>query len=529
MLLRVSSAANLELVRQLLQAHVYWRLKGLEVDLVIWNEDKGGYRQELQDQILGLVGASIEAHMLDRPGGVFVRVAHLITHEDRILIQSAARVVLSDEDGTLAAQVGRRAPSGHTPPLLSEAEPQWHSPQADENEPSTIVPSDGEDAWPFDAENQPLQFDNGLGAFSTDGREYVITLHEGAPTPAPWANVLANSQFGTVVSESAAGYTWFENAHEFRLTPWHNDPISDTSGEAIYLRDEETGHVWSPTPLPRRGSGAYRTRHGFGYSVYEHVEDGIASELWVFVGLHDAVKFSRLKLRNLSGRTRRLSVTGYVEWVLGELGASTRIHVVSEIDAGSGLLTARNSYNTEFEGRAAFFDVDVDADAEGRSHTADRAEFLGRNGHIGAPRALWRAHLSNRIGAGLDPCAAIQVPAVMAPEEVFETTFRLGAAADHASLVGLAERNKGAAAARDALAAVRNYWDHTLAALQVETPEPEVDVLVNGWLTYQTLASRCLARSGYYQSGGAFGFRDQLQDTMALAHIAPQSSREHLL
>lgn len=528
-LLQVADVENLELVRQLVRAHAYWRLKGLEVDLVIWNEEQGGYRQELQELILDVVGASPEAHLLDQRGGIFVRAAHLIPQEDRVLIQSVARVVLSDADGALAVQAARQTPPEPImAPLLLEgpapAAPERQAPDpGDDGSPPASLP-DADPSWPFDAVPGHVLGNNGHGTFSADGREYVILSREGAPTPAPWANVLANAEFGTVVSESALGYSWFENAHGFRLSPWHNDPVGDVSGEAIYLRDEETGHIWSPTPLPCRGDGTYRTRHGFGYSVYEHVEDGIASELWVFVGAHDAVKFSLLKLRNLSARMRRLSVTGYVEWVLGDLPARTRMHLVSEAGAG-GLLTVRNPYNTEFEGRVAFFDVD----AESRSYTTDRTAFLGRNGHMGAPAALQRAHLSGRTGVGIDPCAAIQVPVTLAPNGSFETSFRLGAAASHEAAIQLAQRSRGVATAHSELAAVREHWRQTLGALQVQTPEPEVDLLVNGWLPYQMLASRYFGRSGYYQSGGAFGFRDQLQDTMALVHIAPQLSREHLL
>ena len=530
-LLQIGDAANFELVRQLVQAHAYWRLKGLEVDLLIWNEEQGGYRQELQDQILGLITAGPEAHLLNRPGGIFVRAAHQLSQEDRILLQSVARVVLSDANGNLAAQVGRHVPPTHAVPLLlpdGEAParqlPQWQPPaDVERGLPPPAAVSD-EDPWPFEAVAGEFLFDNGTGAFSADGREYVTVLREGAPTPAPWANVMANRQLGTVVSESAPGYTWFENAHEFRLTPWHDDPVADASGEAFYLRDEDTGKVWSPMPLPCRGTDAYRTRHGFGYSVYEHVEDGIASELWVFVALHDAVKYSLLRLRNLSGRPRRLSATGYVEWVLGDLRARSQMHVVCEVDAATGAMTARNPYNTEFEGRVAFFDVD----AADRTFTADRAEFLGRNGHMGAPTALRHAHLSGRLGVGLDPCAAIQVPIELAVDQAFETTFRLGAARTALAATELAARCKGSAA-HDALDEVRIHWIQTLGAVRVQTPEPAVDLLVNGWLPYQTLACRYFARSGYYQSGGAFGFRDQLQDTMSTVHVAPDLSREHLL
>ncbi|MET1022719.1 MAG: glucoamylase family protein [Pseudoxanthomonas sp.] len=516
-LLRIADAEHLELVRQMVRAHAYWRLKGLRVDLVIWNESQAGYRQQLQDSIVGLIAADPEANVMDRPGGIFVRAIEHISPEDRILLQTVARVILSDSLGTLAAQLERRLPARLQVPLM---EPSALPVSADVQESEEQTPHE-RSALAVGANH----FDNGLGAFSPDGREYRIVLEEGQPTPAPWCNVLANAQFGTVVSESAAGYTWAENAHEFRLTPWHNDPVSDLSGEAFYLRDEESGQVWSPMALPCRGQGAYEVRHGFGYSVYSHLEQGIASELWVFVDLERAVKYSVLQLKNRSGRARRLSVTGYVEWVLGDIRARSHAHVVSELDLASQLLTARNPYNTEFEGRVAFFDVD----AAVRSVTADRVEFIGRNGDLGAPEAMQRQRLSGRVGVGLDPCAAIQVPIALAVDQAFQTTFRLGSAAGREAALALGMQTRGAQASRAALDAVRAHWAEVLGTVQVSTPDQSVNLLANGWLLYQTIACRYLARSGYYQSGGAFGFRDQLQDSMAMVHAQPALSRTHLL
>jgi len=512
-LLQIGELANIDLVRQLVQAHAYWRLKGLTVDLVIWNEDRAGYRQLLQEQIMGLIAAGVEAQVIDRPGGIFVRRAEQISDEDRILVQSVARAIISDRRGALGDQINRRG-------LLEVRAPHLNLPR--------FKPSRAHRAeFPVTstAPRRDLLFHNGLGGFTADGREYVITTAQGQVTPAPWVNVLANPHFGTVISENGMAYTWSENAHEFRLTPFGNDPVNDAGGEAFYLRDEESGHFWSPTPLPSRGATPYVSRHGFGYSSFEHAEGGIGSELMVYVALDAAVKFSVLKVRNASGRARRLSATGYVEWVLGDLRPKSAMHVITEIDAASGAFYARNAYNTEFAGRVAFFDVDD----SNPTFSGDRAEFIGRNGTLRNPAAMTRSQLSNKVGAALDPCAAIQVAFELADGEEREFIFRLGAGRNLNDARELIARCRGSAAARDALEQVWEYWKHTLGAVQVETPDQSLNVLTNGWLLYQTLACRLWARSGYYQSGGAFGFRDQLQDVMALIHAEPRLVREHLL
>jgi cellobiose phosphorylase len=507
-LLRIHNVANIDLVRQMVQAHAYWRLKGMAVDLVIWNENHGGYRQALHDQITGLIASGMGANLSDRPGGIFLRSAEQIAQEDRVLIQTVARVIISDSRGSLADQIDGRKSLEVAVPLLT-------STRTPKEVPKQITPLPRPD----------LTFFNGLGGFTPDGREYVITTGHGQITPAPWVNVLANPHFGTVVSESGLANTWSENAHEFRLTPWENDSVSDSSGEALYLRDEEQGYVWSPTALPCRGATPYVTRHGFGYSVFEHIEHGIRSELWVYVALDAQVKFSLLKLRNESGRSRKLSATGYVEWVLGDLRAKSGMHVITEIDPNSGALFARNPYNTEFPNRTAFFDVDETA----RTITGDRTEFLGRNGTIRDPAAMKRSRLSGKVGPGLDPCAAIGVSFELAADHDREIVFRLGLGQDKNDARNLVNRFRGPTAAHSALNIVWQHWTHTLGAVNVETPDQSLNVLANGWLLYQTLACRLWARSATYQSGGAFGFRDQLQDVMALVHARPHLVREQLL
>nr|MBA3754659.1 cyclic beta 1-2 glucan synthetase [Nitrospira sp.] len=461
----------------------------------------------LHDQIMGLISGGVEANVMDRPGGIFVRTAEQMSVEDRLLQQAVARVVLTDRRGTLADQITRGASIGAPAYRFKPTRTHRSDPPA-----------------PIE-DRRDLLFYNGLGGFSSDGREYVITTAPGRVTPAPWVNVLANPHFGTVISENGLAYTWSENAHEFRLTPWHNDPVTDSGGEALYLRDEESGHFWSPMPMPSRGVRPYVSRHGFGYSVFEHTENGIRSEVWIYVALDASVKFTVVKLRNESGRSRRLSATGYVEWVLGDLRGKSVMHVVTEMDPTTGALFARNPYNTDFPGRIAFFDVDETT----RSLTGDRTEFVGRNGSLQSPAAMSRTRLSGKVGAALDPCGAIQIPFELAQGQEREYIFRLGIGKDGDDARQLVRRFRGATAGRAALETVWQHWTHTLGAVHVETPDQSLNVLANGWLMYQTLGCRLWARSGYYQSGGAFGFRDQLQDVMALVHAKPQLMREQIL
>ena len=507
-LLKVSDAKQMDMIRQTVQAHAYWRLKGLVADLVVLNEDDSGYRQSLQDQMMSLIGSGIEAQMLEKPGGIFIRRAEQMATEDRLLLEATARIVL-DQNGVLPEQVDRRSQVDLLIPRLA---------------PARVRPVEAAAPRALAAAGD-LAFFNGLGGFTRDGREYIITLKAGEATPAPWVNVIANSQLGTVISEGGSAYTWAENAHEFRLTPWYNDPVSDTSGEAFYLRDEQTGQFWSPTPLPVRGTGQYRIRHGFGYTVFEHEEQGIFSELTVYVAIDAPVKFSRLKVKNVSGRPRQLSVFGYCELVLGELKAKSSMHVITEVDGMTGALMARNSYHPEFAGRIVFADLA----SPGRSLTADRTEFLGRNGSPADPAALARTHLSGKTGAGLDPCAAFFTAIDLLEDEERELTFMLGAGRGVSEARELIQKFRGRGVNRKVLEAVWEYWNRALSALRIETPDPATNFLANGWLVYQTLSCRFWARTGFYQSGGAYGFRDQLQDVMALVYAEPRLVREHIL
>ncbi len=371
-----------------------------------------------------------------------------------------------------------------------------------------------------------LEFFNGLGGFAAGGKEYVTILGPGQATPAPWINVVANPRFGFQTATEGSGYTWSSNSRENQLTPWSNDPVSDPPGEAFYVRDDKTGEVWSPTAIPiREASATYVARHGRGYSRFEHTGHGISANLLQYVPIEGSIKISRLRLTNELSLIRHLSVTAYIEWVLGASRSATLAFVETETDATTGAIFARNPMNPAFGSRVAF------ADMRGAQcdWTGDRREFIGRNRTLANPAALTSASpLSNKVGAALDPCAAMRAKLELQPGSVVEVVFFLGEAAtrEDARAEILAIR----AADLDALEAdIARAWDETLSAIEVKTPDRAMDLMLNGWLLYQTLACRIWARSAFYQASGAYGFRDQLQDGMALAASRPDLTREHLL
>jgi cyclic beta-1,2-glucan synthetase len=510
-LVKISDVDDLPTVRRLLTAHAYLRLKGIEFDLVVLCEEATGYFEELYQQVQQLVRMSDSHSLVDVPGGVFARKSTQMPDEDRILIQAAARVVL-DASRSLATQLETADRPRSLPPRLKR---EWL--------PATLRSRNHERTR--GTSSQELLYWNGLGGFTRDGREYVIDQTGGIPTPAPWVNVVANRSFGFLVSETGSGFTWAGNSQMNRLTPCSNDPVCDVSGESIYLRDDASGEFWTPTPMPAGGPGGCVIRHGQGYTSFEHTSHGIEQNLLMLVPVEDPVKLIALTVRNIGTRRRRLSATFYAEWVLGTVRDQATMNLITDVDGLDGMIVARNPFNQEFASRVAFADVNL----RPRTITADRSEFLGRNGTPSSPAALGREELSGRIGANLDPCAAVQVPFELGPGEESQIVFLLGQAENIDAARQLAARYRKAGAVETALNQVNDRWDRVLGAVQVRTPNAALDVIVNRWLLYQTLSCRIWGRSGFYQSSGAFGFRDQLQDVMALVYGLPQEARSHIL
>jgi cyclic beta-1,2-glucan synthetase len=508
-LVRIDDTDDLDFVRQLLRAFEYWRLKQLTVDLVILNERAPSYTQDLQAALEVLIRTRLSRPRIPgaaAQGEVFVLRADIISSATRETLLAAARVVLLSRRGSLVEQLEQlEKNTQRLPPprggALARAAP----------EAPLVMPT--------------LEFFNGFGGFGADGREYVTILRDGQCTPAPWINVIANPDFGFQVSAEGAGYSWAGNSRDHQLTPWSNDPTGDRPGEVIYLRDEHSGDIWGPTASPiRHPRAAYVARHGQGYSQFEHTERGVALELLQFVPLDSPIKVSRLKVRNLSARTRHLSVTAYVEWVLGASRSTSAPFITTEIDAVTGALFARNRWSGA-DAPVAF----VDLGGRQTSWTGDRREFLGRNGTIVQPAALAAtAALSGRVGGGLDPCAALQAAFELSAGASLEIVCLLGESATVLEAQTLITRWR-AADLQASLSTVQAHWRAVLEAVVVKTPDRALDLMLNGWLLYQTIACRVWARSAFYQASGAYGFRDQLQDTMALVVAQPELTRAHLL
>ena len=508
LLVRAEDSKETQLLRLLIRALLYWRRRGIQADLVVLRIGVSGYDEPTRDRIARLLGEGNAQELLGRKGGVHLLFADQIGEDEGRLLEAVAAVVLDEARGPLAAQLaGVEEPQRLLPRFEAAAS------QTPEERTSPILRPTG------------LRFDNGLGGFSEDGREYVIHLEPGIRTPAPWSNVLANDEFGCIVTEAGGGYTWAVNSGENRLTPWTNDPVADPPSEALYLRDEESAEVWTPTPEPAGADSACQIRHGAGRTTWRSRSHGVEQELLIFVPPEDPVKVVRLQLRNLLPRARRITATYYAEWLLGALRSISKAFVVCEFEADWCALLARNPWNPDFAERVAF----LTSSRPLHDFTTNREEFIGFEGNLRQPAALQRWGLGHGIRPGADACAAFQVHVDIGAEETAEVIFVLGQGRDRTHAGELVRRWQQPDHVGRALEGLSQYWDRQLGAVRVKTPDPAFDLMINRWLLYQTAASRIMARAGFYQAGGGVGFRDQLQDVLAVLWFDPARTRAHIL
>ena len=500
-------------VKNIILCHGYWHQKGLLCDLVLLLEGSFGYRKSLRDEVLALVFSSSQGHLVDKKGGIFVKHEEDVSIEERTLLLACARVVLGAREGTAKDHL-RRWEMGRRSQVQSRLA---LTPQIFSMNLEAQIP---------ERQSESLRHFNGTGGFSKDGYEYVIRLTHGSNTPQPWVNVIANPRIGTVLSERGSAYTWFENSQMCRLSPWGNDPVSDGTGERSYLRDDETGYFVQLAPCSEIRKGAtVSCRHGFGQSVFEQQELDLEIRTTVFVDTQDPVKFVAFEVRNNSPKRRSLSLFHSVDLVIGDLRSRNSMHVITEWDPETGAILARNRFNPDF-GNAVVY---LDCSEIGSSFTCDRQEFYGRNLDLDSPRAMAEGKLSGSVGPGLDPCACLQLELDLPPGGRREIVFRLGAGSSLSEALRLLNKHRGLGAAKVAQEEVRYFWQQKIGQIQCRTPDSSFDLLANGWLVYQVLSCRLWGRSGFYQSGGAFGFRDQLQDCVSLLHQFPQLARDQIL
>jgi len=516
LLVMIDRQEEIETLQETLLAHAYWRKSGLMIDLVILNTKDAGYTYELNEKIHHVINVIDSSVWINRRGGIFILTASLMETEAIRLLKTAASVAIDFKTRDLEDHLKRAAEiSPHLPPFIPTGSVSKFELAQQIKRPENLI------------------LDNGIGGFTADGREYQIFLENypklskesGQITPAPWINIIANEEFGFLVSESGGGYTWAGNSGENRLTPWTNDPVSDPAGESLYLRDEITGEIWSPTPFPSGEGRNYLVRHGQGYSIFESTNNGFTQEMKLFTPSDAPVKVIQLRLKNETEEHRRLTATYYAEWVLGVNRADTKAFIVPDYDNQTGSLLARNTFSAEFSDRVAF----LTSDQPVHGLTTDRREFLGETGDQQNPNGLRRVGLSGRVEAGLDPCAALQTHLNFEPDEEHQVIFVLGQGKDLAEAQTLAERFSQTEAVQQSWDEVLETWDTLLNTLQVETPEPNMDLMLNRWLQYQALSCRIWGRSAFYQSSGAYGFRDQLQDVTSLLAMKPDISRAHIL
>jgi cellobiose phosphorylase len=503
-LLILQETNQVELMYEVLKAYDYWSSMDLKIDLIVLSEEEYCYDMPLCGLIHDIVQSKMTHKLLNKAGNVFILNKNTIEEEDLYLFHAVARIVLRGDQGSMQEQIDLHSIAYVQPmakPLVIESE-------------KPVIASN---------KNTDLSYFNGLGGFSSSGHEYLIQLEKHQHAPAPWINVIANPEFGFIASEAGSGFTWYENSHEYKLTPWSNDAVTDPPGEILYLTDSDTEKSWTVTAMPIRDEEIYTIRHGFGYSVFEHKSHELEQSLVQFVPVNETIKISLLSLKNTSEQERHLTLTYYVRPILGVSDQETAMFIQTKLDE-FGLLMVENPYNVHFPGRITFLDASI----RERTVTSDRKEFFGFSDYR-LPDALSKPELSGIVGTSLDPCSVIQVKVILQPNESKDIVFLLGTASQEQDVHDLAERYNKVNEAKEALNKVQSFWRDKLSVLEVKTPADSINIMLNGWLPYQVISCRLWARSGFYQSGGAFGFRDQLQDCLSIAHIAPEIARAQIL
>ncbi len=510
-LVSIQHLADLPFVVLLAQQHQYLCKLGLDIDLVVLDETVGGY----QDQLINRLRDHLAARGIVEMKRIINLKASQLDEHVRTLLKAVARVILRAGGPSLKAQL-RIDDIGIKPILRQPAPVRKISSQL----PLSDTASVGE-------------FFNGWGGFVDDGQAYQVIVKNGSYLPRPWSNIIANPQFGCLMTDFGTGYSWWHNSRECKLTPWTNDPVLDEPGECLYLQDLETGQIWSAAPKPAGDKFTYKVTHGKGFSRFEQLDGKIIHTMDIIVPLNDPLKLIKLHIRNKSNEKKQISITYYAEWVLGVSRETQAPFIVTEWDKKHKALTARNAYQETFRDATGFMTLFSPTSKDGAklsfSWTGDRAEFIGIGGSLESPAALLEKQLSNHTGTFANTCGAIQTVVEILPGDESTVNILLGCAASKHEVFSLIKQYSSPTAFDETLTSVTDYWRDVLGHVQVKTPDRAMDIMMNGWLLYQALACRLWARTAFYQAGGAFGFRDQLQDSLAFLHADPSITRKQIL
>lgn len=506
-LLLVRSEEDIGIVKQVLNAHEYWSIKGVKSDLVIINMEASNYLQNLTNSLGDIINSGNSRDKENKSGGVFLLGKSTVSEDVINFLIAISRLLIDSAKGLLVRQVKNSIKLKYDVATLASKSVEYEDKK-------------------YDFPERKLKYYNGYGGFDVAASEYVIRLRDNKNTPAPWINVISNQNFGFHVSELGSAYTWCKNSRENKLTTWSNDYVCDKLGEALYIRDEETADIWSISPKPIRDDGDYIIEHGRGYSNFKHVAFGIIGETTMFVPMEEKVKIIRVKLKNISNITRKLSLTYYCQLVLGVIPRDTALHIVTYIQNKGEFIYAKNPYSGSFGKNMAYLKIIGGNEA---SFTGDRKEFIGRNGSIEKPYAITKERLSNNVGTGLDPCMAENSKISLAENEEKIVNIVFGEEESLEEIERILAKYSKVRSSTIELENTKVYWEETLGKIKVKTPDETMDIMLNGWLMYQTIACRLWSRTAFYQSGGAYGFRDQLQDVMPICFLKPEMTRRQIL
>lgn len=508
LLVKVKDISDIEILKQVINVYEYLRVKNINIDLVIVDEEQHSYENYTREGIINIILNKNMGYLQNVRSGIFV--LNNLSKEEIQVLEFRANLVLDVSLGKIERQLTD----------LEEEYIETIKQIGDEK-----IPQIAEEPEQIrkKLEDEQLKYCNEYGGFSLDGKEYNIRINKDNKLPTVWSHVLANEKFGTVVTENMGGYTWYKNSRLNRLTAWANNPTNDIPSEIIYLEDMENKKVWSLGQNPIPDSNDYYITYGFGYANYMHKSNGLIQNASIFVPCKDSAKVHLIRFENIEPRKRKIKLVYYIKPVLGEDETISNTYLNLEYKEGSNLLCLENISNEDFKNV-----LYVSSSEKINSYTGNKDFFIG-NGTIANPDGIHKLDLDRQNSLWRNGILAIEFQVELQALESKEISIVLGAEESIINCQDNAYKYGKISNVKEEYKKVKEYWEDITGKVHVKTPVESMNILLNGWLIYQTISARLLARSGYYQSGGAFGFRDQLQDTIALKYINPEIMKNQII